>query len=122
MLVGVADDVRDAGKAGQLFRGTLRVAPRDHDPGLRVFPMNTADCGAGVLVGGGSDGTSVEDYDFSSARRGSALQSVLLELALDSGSVSLGGAAAKVLYVESRHGYYSSSVSGPTTAGPNLRD
>src|SRR6185369_135804 len=61
MFVRVPDHLGDAGEGGDLFRSALRVAASDHDLCIRIFAMNTADGGAGVLVSGGRYGASVEN-------------------------------------------------------------
>ena len=65
--------------------------------------MDAAYSGSRVPVGRSSDGAGVQYNDFSVTRAGGALESLLLELALDRRSVRLGCAAAKILYVKSRH-------------------
>lgn len=62
-FVGVADDVVHTGQGGDLFRGTLGVAAGDDDLAAGILPANTTDGGAGVLIGGGGDGTGVEDNE-----------------------------------------------------------
>ena len=99
MLVRIADYLGDAGKRGDFFRGALRVAAGDHDLRIGILAMDAADGGAGILIGGGGDGAGIEhDSSASVARR--AFESPLFELALDSGAVGLGGAAAEILDVK----------------------
>lgn len=103
MLVRVADYQTYARKGGDFFGSALCVAAGDHDPGLGIFPMNAANGGAGVLVGGGGYGAGVEDSDSGIGRLVGALQSALLKLTLDGRAVRLGGAASEILHVESSH-------------------
>ena len=65
--------------------------------------MNAADGGAGVLVGRGSHGAGVENHESGLRRLGGAFQAALPQLALDGRAVRLGGPAAEICHVESRH-------------------
>jgi CheY-like chemotaxis protein len=88
---------------GQFFRRSLRVATSDENAAPGIFPAHATDRGPCVLVRALRDGAGIEDDHFGIARRGSAFHSALQELALERGAVSLGGAAAKILYVEAGH-------------------
>ena len=61
MLVRIADHLGYAGQGGDLLWSALRVAAGDHDLRIRIFAMNAADGGPGVLISGGSYGAGVED-------------------------------------------------------------
>ena len=67
MFVGISDYCVYSGEGGDLFRGALRITAGDYDLGFRIFSMNAADGGAGILVSGGGYGACVED-DNSSCR------------------------------------------------------
>jgi hypothetical protein len=101
--VRVADYPAYARERGNLFGGALRVTAGDYDLAGGILPVNTADGGARVLVGRGGHRAGIQDYDFGLRGTLGPLQAALAELALDGGSVSLGGAAAKILYVEGSH-------------------
>ena len=47
----------------------LGIAARDHDFCRWIFAMDTADGGAGVLVSGGGNRTSIQDDDIGFPRR-----------------------------------------------------
>jgi len=104
MFVRIADDLGDAGDGGDFFGSALGVASRDDDLGVGILAVDAADGGAGIVIGGGGDGAGVEHDEFGAGDGGSAVESLLLELALDRGAVGLGGAASEILDVESSHG------------------
>ena len=56
---------------------------------------------AGVLIGGGSHGASVQDDDFGLGGSFGTLQSAVAELALDGRAIRLSSTATKVLYIVS---------------------
>ena len=103
MFVRVADHLGHAGQGGDFFRGALRIAAGDHDLRLRIFAMNAAYGGAGILVGGGSYGAGVEHDESGRGGLVGALQAPFQQLAFDGGAVGLGGPAAEICYVESCH-------------------
>jgi len=63
--VGVSHHPGYPGESGHFLRRTLGVAAGNHNPCIRVFAMDAADGGAGILIGGGSDGTGVEHNNVS---------------------------------------------------------
>jgi hypothetical protein len=63
VFVRVANDKVHSRQGRDLFRGPLCVTPRDHDPGIRILAADSADSGAGVLIGAGGHRAGVEDYD-----------------------------------------------------------
>ena len=106
MLVGIADYLADSGQGGDLFRGALRVTSGHHNLGIGVVAMDAADRGTCVLVGRGGHGAGIENYNLGVIGRCGAVESLLLELALDGGAVGLGSPASEVLDVETRHSDY----------------
>ena len=103
MLVRVADYLCDAGKGGEFLRGSLGVATGNHDAGLGIFAADAADEGTGVLIGGCCHGAGIEDDQFGLVERRGAFQAALFELALNRGTIGLGRAATKILYVVTCH-------------------
>src|ERR1700730_15084414 len=81
VLVGVADDLAHPGQGGDFFRGALRVASGDHDPGGGIVGRNAADRAAGGLVSRGGHRASVENNDFRVLGGARASEALLLELA-----------------------------------------
>ena len=65
--------------------------------------MNAANGGARVLIGGGGDGTGIQDNDFGFDGSAGALHAAIEQLALDGRAVGLGRAASEVLHMISRH-------------------
>jgi hypothetical protein len=70
---------------------------------LGIFAVYPADGSAGVLVGGSGYGAGIQHDNLSFRQLGGAIESSLLELPFDGGSVSLGRATTKILYVKTRH-------------------
>ena len=101
--MGVADNERDAGENGEFFRSALGVAACDENPGRGILEMNFANGVAGLCVGGGCDGAGVDDDEFGVLWGGGWRAAAVTELALDRGTVGLGGAAAELFDVEGRH-------------------
>ena len=99
----VSDYLRDAGDGGQFFRGALGVTAGYYNFCPGVFAVDTADGGAGVLVGRGGYGTGVEDDDLGVTCSIRALEALIFKLAFDGGAVRLSCAAPKILYVKTRH-------------------
>jgi hypothetical protein len=60
MFVGVADYGGDAGECGDFVGGALGVASGDDDFCQRILPSDAANGSASVLIGGISDGTSIQ--------------------------------------------------------------
>jgi len=85
-------------KIPQLF-----VASGDNDSGFGILAADSANRGAGVLIGARRHGAGVEDYDGSSRWTGGARKSALFELPFKGGAIGLSGAAAEVFYKESGH-------------------
>ncbi len=67
--------------------------------------MDAANGGTRVLIRRRRDGTGVQNHDLSAIWRMSRLQSALDELAFNGGAIGLGGAATKILDVETSHAY-----------------
>jgi hypothetical protein len=103
MFMRVADYATYARQSDDFFRGTLRITTGDHDPGFRIFTMNAADGGAGVLVRGGGHGAGVENYESSVCRLTGALQTALSKLMFESSAVCLGRPASEIFHEERRH-------------------
>jgi hypothetical protein len=103
MLVGIADNLGDAGQGREFLGGALGVASCDHDLCSGVFAVDAADRSPGVVVGGGSDGAGIEDHDSRVGDGVSALEASFLELAFDSSSVGLCGTTAEVLDIKTGH-------------------
>lgn len=103
VFVGVADYYAYARERGDFFWGALGVASRYYDLGFGILAADAADGGAGVLIGGRSDGASVQDYDCGLRGRACAGEAALFELAFEGGAVGLSGTAAEVLYVVGGH-------------------
>jgi len=103
MLVGIAHYPTHPGDRGQFFRRPLRVATSNENAAAGVFPAHATDRGPCVLVRAFRDSAGIEDNHFGVAHCGSSLQPALQELVLERGAVGLGGAAAKILYVEAGH-------------------
>lgn len=121
MFVRVADDLGYAWDSGQFFGGALRVTARHYDLSLRIFAVNAADGGTGVLVGRSCNGTGVEDDDLGAGCCVGALEALILELALNRGAVGLGRAAPKILYVKTRHHTIVAAYSGPSSTSGKKR-
>jgi hypothetical protein len=69
--------------------------------------MDAADGGAGVMIGRGGDGASVEHHQFRLGGCQGARQALFQEIALHGGAIGLGGSASEVFYKEGAHwGYY----------------
>ena len=120
MLVRVADYLRDAEQAGQFFGRALGVAAGDHNFCMGIFAVHPADSGAGVLIGRGGDRASVQDYDPGFGECPGALQSLILELTLDGGAISLGRTAPKILYVKTRHHTIVAAYFGPSSKSETI--
>jgi hypothetical protein len=60
MFVGVADYCGDAWQCGDFVGSALSVASGDYDFCQRILARDAANGGAGVLIGGISDGTSIQ--------------------------------------------------------------
>lgn len=120
MFMRVPDDLRDARQGGQLFGRALGIAAGDHDLCAGIFAVDSADGGAGVLIGGGGDRAGVQDDDFGVAQHAGALHSQILELAFDGRAVGLSRPAPKILYVKTCHHTILAAHSGPSrTSGTN---
>jgi len=101
--VGIADDEGNSGETGDLLRGALSVTTSDNDASGRIRRVDFADGVAGLSVGGGGDGASIENNDVrrrAIERDGAAL---VPQLALDGGAVGLCGATAELFDVENGH-------------------
>lgn len=103
VFVRVADDRADARQRSYFLWGALGVAPGDDDFREGILALHAADGCSGILVCGICDSAGVKDYQVSLVQRGPG-QAAGFELAFESGSVGLGGAAAETLYMERGHG------------------
>jgi len=81
----------------------LRVAAGDDDLRGGIYGMELADGVAGLGVGGGGYGASVQDYHVGGAWGVCEGAATIEELAFDGGTVGLGGAAAELFDVKSGH-------------------
>ena len=99
----VADDKVDARQSCDLFRSALRVTAGDDDSGFRILPADSANRGAGVLIGACCYGAGVQDYNGGLRRTRGADEPTLFELPFEGGAIGLGGAATEVFYKESGH-------------------
>jgi hypothetical protein len=106
VLMRIAHHPGHAGKCGNLLRRALGIAARNHDFCRWIFTMDTADRSAGILVCGGGDSTSIQDYDVGFPRRMGLCQALCRKLAFQGRSIGLSGAAAKTLDKKSRHERY----------------
>jgi hypothetical protein len=73
MLMGVAHHPLHARQRADLLWGSLGIATGDQDAAVRVFPVNAPYRGPGVLIGRGSYGTGIHDYEL---RLGGAVRAV----------------------------------------------
>jgi len=117
VLVGIPDDLCDSRKGGEFLRGPLGVASSNHDASLRIFTMNAADGGPGVLIGGSSDRAGIQDHDLGVRGCRSSIETVALELAFDGRTIGLRRTAAKILYVKSCHHTIVAARSGLSGSG-----
>ena len=102
-FVGVANYVGYPGEGGQFFGGALSIAASDDDLRRGVVGMKFADGVAGLGVGSCGDGTSIKDHDVGGGCRVGQGAATIQELALDGGTVGLGGPTAELLNVEGGH-------------------
>lgn len=103
VLVGIANDLCDARKPGQLLGRPLRVTAGHDNLRLRILAMHTTDCGPRILIRGCRHGAGVQDNNRGFVNRRSAFQAAFFELVLDGGTVRLGRSAPKILYVKTCH-------------------
>lgn len=111
MFVGIADNASNPRKRCNLLARALGVATRDNNLAAWVFPTDAADRGPCILISRSGDGARIQDHDFRSGRRGGSYQTAFLELALNRSAVGLRGAAAKILYVETRRHRFAQCLS-----------
>ena len=102
-FVGIADDEGNSGETGDLLRGALRVTTGDNDASGRIRRVDFADGVAGLSVGGGGDGASIENNDVRRRAIERDAAALIPQLALDGGAVGLCGATAELFDVESGH-------------------
>jgi len=81
----------------------LRIASCDQDSGLGVLPVHPADGCPRILICSGCDCAGIQDYNIRFSSRAGLRQSLCGKLAFDGGTVRLGGATAKILYVVGGH-------------------
>jgi len=103
MLVRIAHDPGHTWQRRQLLRSPLRVAPRHQNAAIRVHPPQPPDGRARIFIGAIRHRAGVEHDNLGFASRPSAVQSALQKLPLQRRPIRLGGAAAKILYVEASH-------------------
>ena len=109
VFVGVANYGGYAGECGDFMGSALGITSGDDDFGVWILPLDAADGGAGILIGGGGDGAGVQQNQVG-LRGGSVSEAASFELALEGGAIGLGGAAAKVFDVVGGHGAYGSAL------------
>ena len=91
------------GSAAISSRCALRVAAGHQNLGRGILAMDAANGGAGVLIGSSGDRAGIQHDDFGLVGIAGALESALEQLTLNGCAVSLGRAAAEVLYMIGRH-------------------
>jgi hypothetical protein len=98
--VGVADDPFHTGEAGEILRRALGITAGYQNPGGWVFAMHAADGLPNVVIGGGGNGTGVEDDEIGGGTVVRGTETMGCEVSMDSGAIGLGGPAAEVLDVK----------------------
>src|SRR5438270_14081015 len=110
MLMRISHHPCHARKGSNLLRRTLGIAARYHDFCRWIFTMDTANGSAGILVGGGCDGASIQDYNIGFPGRLRMGQALCRNVAFQRRCIGLSCAAAKTLDKKSTHeGYYNCS-------------
>jgi hypothetical protein len=102
VLVRIADHAGHAGQGRDFLGGTLSVASGNDNLGVGILALDTADGGAGILVGRRCYCTGIENDHVRVGGRGAG-QSALLELALQGSAIRLGCTAAEIFYMEGGH-------------------
>jgi len=102
-LMRIADDVRHAGKGGEIFRRALRIATRGDDARGWICAMDGPDRAARLRIGRRCDGASVHDDDVRRGRDGRDIETARKQLALDGGGIGLRGAATELFDEKSGH-------------------
>ena len=102
-FVRVADNERNTGEGGEFFGSTLSVTAGDDDARGGTGGVEFADGVASLGIRRGSDGAGVENDDIGLGGAGGKREAAFEKLALDSGAVGLGGAAAKLFDKEGVH-------------------
>ena len=102
-FVGIADDEGDSREGGNFVWSALRVAAGYDDAGVGIGGVEFADGVTGLGVGGSGYRASVENDDVGNVRRGGRGAAAVEKLALDGGTIGLGGAASELLDGEGRH-------------------
>jgi len=103
MLVRVADDQADPCQGRDFFGSPLRIAAGHDDLCLRILPLQPADGRACILVGRRRNRARIQHHHGGMRRGRSASQTMLFELAFESGAVGLRGPASEVFYIVGRH-------------------
>ena len=103
MFVRISHHPCHPGQGGQFFRRALRVTSSDQNAATRIVPLQAPDRSARVLIRAFGYRASVEYDDLGVTRGAGAVHSTIEELAFQRGAVGLGGAATKILYVETCH-------------------
>ena len=99
----VPDDEVHTGQSPDFLGSTLGVTACNDNPAVRILTPNSADGRSGIVIGSGSDGASIQDYNRGVCRGDGAREPAVLELPFKSGAVSLSGTTAEVFYEESGH-------------------
>ena len=81
----------------------LGIAASDNDFAARILPSDPPDGCPCILFGGGRNRTGVQNYIPGGIPVGRSVQPQFAKLVLDSGTVSLGSAAAEIFYVKAGH-------------------
>ena len=102
-FVRVADDKRNTGESSEFFGGALGITAGDEDFGRGILRVYFPDGVSGLSVGCSGDGASVDDDKFRAVWRRNRGATAVEQLALDSGAVGLGGAAAELFEVKGGH-------------------
>ena len=102
-FVGIADDAGNAGETSNVLRGALRITTSDNDARGRIGRVDLADGVAGLRVGCGSDGASIENDHVGRRAIGRGGAALVAQLALDGGAIGLRGATAKLFDIEGAH-------------------
>jgi|SRR5579871_257161 len=103
MLVGVTNDPIDAGKGRNLLGRTLGIAASYKDFCRGIFALCFSDCGSCVLIGCGSNSTSVEYEKVRLFSRFCPVEASSYQLPFNRGAIGLSGPASKVLHKKGAH-------------------
>lgn len=70
MFMRVAYNQVYSGQGSNFFGGSLRVASGDDYARLRILAADSANCGAGILIGAVGDGAGIQNNDGCAANAG----------------------------------------------------